>query len=318
MVSVELRFYELFSFDLWPTNRIQIARFYVQIISKLKTKGIGGLFFAWKVSNPSTPWLMLYLMRFLFFSEFKPTNVLDGVDFSQVIFSSEFVAYQPLQRCQILCTNKQQFEKLQTLVQSLLLGKICTHQCLGWCCDYWKSLFLAKIKPTHVVNEAAFLWDAFSFQFISYQPLNVAKFHAQISTKLKKQRNCFNIHSLKSFKTLYRPQKLIYHLAWRVFSNNLQTTKGLSTGKTLQERFSCDLSDGSHKKVCLHLKFLRKSAFLLCFLPFWKSFWWFSMKFLHQRFSFFKDYTWPRVLSRTIPSHLTIILGLGKFWKKKF
>jgi len=37
------------------------------------------------------------------------------------------------------------------------------------------------------------------------------------------------------------------------------------TGKTLQEtRFLWDLSDGSNRKVCLHLKFLRKSAFLLC------------------------------------------------------
>jgi len=31
---------------------------------------------------------------------------------------SYFVAYQLLQNCHVLCTNKQQFEKLQTLVQS--------------------------------------------------------------------------------------------------------------------------------------------------------------------------------------------------------
>ena len=58
---------------------------------------------------------------FLFLSEFKPTNVLNRGVFSRVIFSFEYVAYQPLQRCQILYANKQQFE---TLVQSLLLGKI--------------------------------------------------------------------------------------------------------------------------------------------------------------------------------------------------
>jgi len=34
---------------------------------------------------------------------------------------------------------------------------------------------------------------------------NVAKFHAQISTKLKKQRHWFKVHSLKSFKTLLGP-----------------------------------------------------------------------------------------------------------------
>jgi len=82
------------------------------------------LFFAWKVSNPSTPWFMLYSLRLLFLSEFKPTNVLDGGAFSRDIFSFKFVAYQSLQRCQISCANKQQFEKLQALIQSLFLGKL--------------------------------------------------------------------------------------------------------------------------------------------------------------------------------------------------
>ena len=45
--------------------------------------------------------------------------------------------------------------------------------------------------------------------FLSYlyptNCFNVAKFHAQISTKLKKQRHWFNVHSLKSFKTLLGP-----------------------------------------------------------------------------------------------------------------
>jgi len=36
MVSVELRFRELFSFDLWPHNHINYARFHVQIFNKLK------------------------------------------------------------------------------------------------------------------------------------------------------------------------------------------------------------------------------------------------------------------------------------------
>jgi len=42
--------------------------------------------------------------------------------------------------------------------------------------------------------------------FLSYlyptNRFNVAKFHAQLSTKLKKQTHWFNVHSLKSFKTL--------------------------------------------------------------------------------------------------------------------
>jgi len=67
---------------------------------------------------------MLYSLRFLFLSEFKPANVLDGGALSRNIFSFEFVAYQSLQRCQISRANKQQFEKLQTFIQSLFLGKI--------------------------------------------------------------------------------------------------------------------------------------------------------------------------------------------------
>jgi len=45
--------------------------------------------------------------------------------------------------------------------------------------------------------------------FLSYlyptNRFNVAKFQAQISTKLKKQTHWFNVHSLKSFKTLLGP-----------------------------------------------------------------------------------------------------------------
>jgi len=111
-------------------------------------------------------------------------------------------------------------------------------------------------------------------------------------------------------------QKPIYRLAQRFFRDNSRTAEGMSTSKTLQERFSCDLSVRSNSKLCLHLKFLRKSTFLLCFLPFCKSSWWFSKKFLATILAFlqglylassaFKDYTWPRVLSRTIPSHLPL------------
>jgi len=77
----------------------------------------------------------------------------------------------------------------------------------------------------------------------------------------------------------------------------------------------------------------RKSAFFLCFLPFWETPWWFSKKFLATVLAFlqglylassaFKDYT---------KSLLTIVLGLGKnnvpakkqigakkaIWKKRF
>jgi len=67
---------------------------------------------------------MLYLLCFLFLLKCKPSDVLKGAAFSGDIFSFEFVAYQLLQCHQIPCTNKQQVEILQTLVQSSLLGKI--------------------------------------------------------------------------------------------------------------------------------------------------------------------------------------------------
>jgi len=66
---------------------------------------------------------MLYPLRFLFLSEFKHDNVLDGGAFSRDIFSFEFVAYQSLPRCQISCANKHKVEKTKTLVQFSLLEK---------------------------------------------------------------------------------------------------------------------------------------------------------------------------------------------------
>jgi len=38
-------------------------------------------------------------------------------------FSFKFAAYQPLQRCQISCANKQQVEKMETFVDCSLLEK---------------------------------------------------------------------------------------------------------------------------------------------------------------------------------------------------
>jgi len=87
-------------------------------------KAMGALFFALKVSNPSTPWFMLYLLRFCSFQNSNLPMFRMSVPFREVFFLLNMLPYQPLQRCQILCANKQQFEKLQTLAQSLLLGKI--------------------------------------------------------------------------------------------------------------------------------------------------------------------------------------------------
>ena len=111
----------------------------------------------------------------------------------------------------------------------------------------------------------------------------------------------------------FRDRKKRFIVLFGFFSaNHSRTTEGISTGKTLQERFSWDLSDRSNSKVCLHLKFMRKFAFLLCFLPFWESSWWLSknlhanvlafLQGLYLASSAFKDYT----------KSLTIVLGLAK------
>jgi len=50
-----------------------------------------------------------------------------------------------------------------------------------------------------------------------------------------------------------------------------------------------------------------KIRFFALFLAFWGKFLMIFKKFSRQRFSFLaKDYTWPRMLSRTIRSHLPL------------
>jgi len=51
-----------------------------------------------------------------------------------------------------------------------------------------QSLFFAKTKPTNVVNEPAFLWDAFSFLFVSYQPLQRCQISCANEQKVEKTR----------------------------------------------------------------------------------------------------------------------------------
>ena len=85
----------------------------------------------------------------------------------------------------------------------------------------------------------------------------------------------------------------------------------MSTGKTLQERFSWDLSNRSNSKLCLHLKFLKKSAFLLCFLLFWESSW-FSKKLLATVLAFLQGLYLASSAFKYYTKSLSIVLGLGK------
>ena len=66
----------------------------------------------------------------------------------------------------------------------------------------------------------------------------------------------------------------------------------MSTGKILQERFSWDLSDRSHSKLCLHLTITEKICFFALFLAFLGKFLMIFKKVSSHRFSIF---------ARTIP-----------------
>ena len=79
----------------------------------------------------------------------------------------------------------------------------------------------------------------------------------------------------------FRDRKKRFIVLFGFFSaNHSRTTEGISTGKTLQERFSWDLSDGSNSKVCLHLKFmLRQKKHIGAKQAIWKKrFFWFYGK----------------------------------------
>ena len=67
--GVELRFRELLSISGQPTTSI-LPDFTCKNSKYWKSKVIGALFFAWKVSNPSKPWFMLYSLRFLSFQNY--------------------------------------------------------------------------------------------------------------------------------------------------------------------------------------------------------------------------------------------------------
>jgi len=161
--------------------------------------------------------------------------------------------------------------------------------------------------PTEKLYNHAISWQI-SFKFWRCSSYGIMKIWVKFQ---ENWRGCFD-HFLRIDTEWLGPQNPIYRLVRRFFSDTSRTTEGISIAKILQERFSWDLSNRSNSNLCLHLKFLRKSAFLLCFLPFWKSSWWFSKKFLATALAFlqwlyltssaFKDYT----------KALTILLGMGK------
>ena len=259
-VSVVLCFCELFSFDLWPTKCINSARFHVQISNKLKTESNWSIVLCLESFQPINALVYAVFTAFLFLSEFKPTNVLDGAAFLRYFF---------FRICSISTTSTYpNFMRKQATIWKItnigtifIAWKDINHQCLGWCCNYCKSLFLAKTKPTNVVNKADFLWDAFSFQFISYQPLQCC------------QISCANKDKVGKTKTLVQCQKVLKPFRDRK-SQFIVLLSGFST-ITCELPKVCrqvkhskkglwDLSDWSNRKVCLHLKFLRKSTF--CFV----------------------------------------------------
>jgi len=74
MVSVELRFREPFSFDLWPTNHINFARFHVQTSNNLKNY---------------KHWYNLYCLE-----KYKPINALADAAITAKFVPCETQTYQ--------------------------------------------------------------------------------------------------------------------------------------------------------------------------------------------------------------------------------
>ena len=82
------------------------------------------------------------------------------------------------------------YKPISALADAVITAKVCSLRqpnlpMLQMKLSFCVMLFLSYLYPTN--------------------RFNVAKVHAQISTKLKKQRHWFNIHSLKSYKTLLGP-----------------------------------------------------------------------------------------------------------------
>jgi len=69
MVSVELGFRELLSFDLWSPDHINFARFHVQIINKLKIKSNWDIVFCLESFQPINT--LVYAVFTAFFVPFR-------------------------------------------------------------------------------------------------------------------------------------------------------------------------------------------------------------------------------------------------------
>jgi len=97
MVSMELRFHQLFFFQFIAYQPLQFLPIFMRKqATSWKPKIIDALFIAWKVLDPSTPWLMLYSLRFLFLLKIKPTNVFNGQSWKNKDISAMFIAWKVL------------------------------------------------------------------------------------------------------------------------------------------------------------------------------------------------------------------------------
>jgi len=104
----------------------------------------------------------------------------------------------------------------------LFFPKINTCQCCQWSCLFLRCFFFRISNLPTTSSLPKFMWKQ--------------------AQSWKTARHWCNFYSLKSFKTLQGLQKPINHLARRFFSDNSWTAEGASTSKTLQERFTRDLS----------------------------------------------------------------------------
>ena len=117
-------FLEFFSFKLvaYQPHFCQISHANLHQFEKLK-RLVQSLLLG-KFSTHQRFGLMLYILRFLLFFENQTYQCSQWNYLCTRCFFFWICSYQPFQHSQISCANKQQAEKLKTLMQHSLLGKI--------------------------------------------------------------------------------------------------------------------------------------------------------------------------------------------------
>jgi len=140
---------------------------------------------------------------------------------------------------------------------------------------------------------------------------SVAKFHAQISTKLKKQRHWFNAHSLKSFKTFRDHKSRLIVLLDSFSAKTREPLKVYRQVKHCKKGFRENFQVGlTASYICIR-NFLENPFFAL-FLAFLGKILMILKKIISTVLAFLQGLYLASSAFRDYTKSLTIISGLGK------